>query len=141
MPTSELSNAKEAIPLIGIGVTGAIVRSINHQPFSVRDAAVRVATSGFTSGLAYLYLSTTGYPRARHVLVGGLLQPLGPAELYDDVARRVVLQDDCRAFFFDHARDLREILVGLGDRNQVVSVYEHGHHILSRNIIAGIGEI
>ena len=88
MPTSELSNAKEAIPLIGIGVTGAIVRSINHQPFSVRDAAVRVATSGFTSGLAYLYLSTTGYPRALQGVVVGIVGMLG-ADLLDAVRIRM----------------------------------------------------
>ena len=86
--SSELNTAKEAIPLIGIGLTGAVVRSINHHPFSLRDAAVRVCTSGFTSGLTYLYLTTTDYPRALQGVVVGIVGMLG-ADLLDAVRIRM----------------------------------------------------
>lgn len=88
MPTSELNSAKEAIPLIGIGLTGAVVRSINHHPFSFRDAAIRVCTSGFTSGLALMYLSTTDYPRALQGVVVGIVGLLG-VDLLDAVRIRM----------------------------------------------------
>lgn len=84
----KLLDTKDSIPLIGIGLLGAVVRALNNRPFTFRDAVIRVCTSGFTSGLAYLYLTTTDYPRELQGVIIGIIGVLG-ADLLDALRIRM----------------------------------------------------
>lgn len=75
--SNDLTNVKDALPLIGVGVMGAAVRSINQRPFSFKDTLIRLATAGFTSSLALMTLSITDYPRSIQGAICGVVGAMG----------------------------------------------------------------
>lgn len=86
--SNDLTNVKDALPLIGVGVMGAAVRSINQRPFSLKDMLIRLATAGFTSSLALMFLSITDYPRAVQGGICGVVGALG-IELLEAARKRI----------------------------------------------------
>lgn len=86
--SNDLTNVKDALPLIGVGVMGAAVRSINQRPFSLRGMLIRLCTAGFASSLALMFLSITDYPRAVQGGICGVVGALG-IELLEAVRIRI----------------------------------------------------
>lgn len=84
-----LNTAKEALPLVCIGIIGALVRSINIKPFSAKDTCIRAVTSGFSCSLALLYLySATSFSIGLQGVICGVVGLLG-ADLFDAVRIRM----------------------------------------------------
>lgn len=84
-----LNTAKEALPLVCIGIIGALVRSINIKPFSAKDTCIRAVTSGFSCSLTLLYLySATNFSIGLQGVICGVVGLLG-ADLFDAVRIRM----------------------------------------------------
>lgn len=89
--SNDITTVKEAIPLIGVGVAGAAIRSINHHPFSVKETAIRLCTAGFTSSVALMLLSASDFSRWVQGGIVGIVGVMG-VDLLDAVRTYIFKQ-------------------------------------------------
>lgn len=75
--STDFNHIKEAIPLIGIGVMGAAVRSMHYRPFSWRMFTIRICTAGFMSSITLMLLSSSEYTRTVQGGICGIVGALG----------------------------------------------------------------
>lgn len=78
----------DALPFLGIGMLGALVRSLNISPFSIKETLIRLVTASFACSITLLYLSTTTYPTAVQGAICGIVGALG-IDLIDAVRIRM----------------------------------------------------
>lgn len=84
---------KDALPFIGIGTVGGVVRALNTQPFSWKRLFIRGMTGGFVGGLLILYLSALNYSVATQGIIcgtGGVLGAELLAVLTNNIRRKVM---------------------------------------------------